>query len=139
MNTRLRNHTSNREQCRQQQNESFEYAISLVPQLAVDGILEALVPPNYSLDRVITFAPDVLSNMSQILTDTRRDVVEAFFVCKAFEVCSSSSHSIFFFNTSLCLSFSASTNDPPIQKLVRDMRSMSFFTGKVCQQTHAPK
>lgn len=57
----------------------------LAPQLGLEDVLKALVPSNYSLDRMITAFPEYLTNLSDYLSTAPKDTVQTFLYWKAIQ------------------------------------------------------
>ncbi|KAH8899562.1 zincin [Thozetella sp. PMI_491] len=58
---------------------SLKDTTQLAPALGLDHVLKALVPSNYTVDRMITQFPDFFKNVSTILADTPVTTVQNFF------------------------------------------------------------
>lgn len=51
---------------------------ALIPVLDIEHFLSALVPSNYTLDKMITQFPDYFANVSDIITSTSKDTFQGF-------------------------------------------------------------
>lgn len=69
---------------------SLKDTAKLAPQLGLDKVLKALVPSNYTIDRMLTAYPEFLSNVSQILTDAKSDTIKGFIQWKIIQSLASS-------------------------------------------------
>ncbi|KAB5582760.1 hypothetical protein GE09DRAFT_1076327 [Coniochaeta sp. 2T2.1] len=57
---------------------SLKDTAALIPVLGLDHVLPSLVPSNYTLDRMITSFPDFFANLSDIISSSGKDTVQAF-------------------------------------------------------------
>lgn len=62
---------------------SLQAAAALAPQLQLTQYIAGLAPPKVKVDRVIVTSPDYMTNLSSILNDTPRDVLQTYFLWKA--------------------------------------------------------
>lgn len=64
---------------------SLKEAAALAPILGLDSVLPALSPSNYTLDTLIASFPAFFGNLSDILTATPKDTIQAFFSWKVIQ------------------------------------------------------
>ncbi|EED19051.1 endothelin-converting enzyme [Talaromyces stipitatus ATCC 10500] len=65
--------------------KTLEEAGSLIPQISFGHIVAGLAPDDFKTDRLIIGSPSYLKELSAIIQDTPRDVVQAFFKFKAIQ------------------------------------------------------
>ncbi|KAI1328615.1 peptidase family M13 [Xylariaceae sp. FL0255] len=50
------------------------------PALSLDKVIQGLVPLNYTVDRMLLAFPDFLGNVSQIISETPKSVIQSYFI-----------------------------------------------------------
>lgn len=61
---------------------SLKEADSLAPQIHLTTIINRLAPPDYKTDRLIVASPSYLTNVSEILSSTSKEVLQTYFIWK---------------------------------------------------------
>jgi endothelin-converting enzyme len=68
---------------------SLKEASSLAPQLQLSTILNGLAPSDVQVDRLIVMSPTYMTNLSSILDQTPKKVLQTYLVWKAIQTYSS--------------------------------------------------
>lgn len=68
---------------------SIDEATAITPEIELKALLEAQVPANAKIDRVIVMTPKYLKELSVILAATDKNVLQSYFVWKAVQSFSS--------------------------------------------------
>lgn len=90
---------------------SLKDTAALAPILGLDHVLTSLAPANYTLNKLSTSFPDFFRNVSDILSASSKDTVQAFFSWKVIQATA------------------GSVIAPEVKPLTRFMNQL---TGKVC-------
>lgn len=64
---------------------SLKDTAALAPILGLDHVLPSLAPANYTLDKLITSFPEFFTNVSDILSASSKDTIQAFFSWKVIQ------------------------------------------------------
>ncbi|CZR58105.1 related to endothelin-converting enzyme 1 [Phialocephala subalpina] len=64
---------------------SLKEADSLTPQLHLSTIIKSLAPSDYKTDRLIVLSPSYMTNMSDILSGTSKEVLQTYFMWKVIQ------------------------------------------------------
>jgi predicted metalloendopeptidase len=64
---------------------SLKEADSLTPQIHLSTIINSLAPSNYKTDRLIITSPTYMTNLSDVLSSTSKEVLQTYFMWKVIQ------------------------------------------------------